>query len=172
MTGDNSTPPPRRTFVRKGPQALASQGQQAARDIFAARGFSSPQMVLRWREFAGPVLGRLTAPLSLSPQGVLTISADPSVAVFLQHQTGQLIQRLNLAVGGNTVAKVKVVAGRFARTPQSKAKQPLSAAQSQWAAKNAAGVQDPGLKSALLGLAEAIAAENAKRPTAPLRPKS
>lgn len=151
---------------------MATQGQPAARDIFAARGFANPQMVLRWREFAGPVLGRLTAPLSLSPQGVLTISADPSVAVFLQHQTGQLIQKLNLAVGGNTVVKVKVVSGKFARTPQAKSKAALTPAQSQWAAKSAGGVQDPGLKSALLGLAEAIAAENAKRPNAPLRPKS
>ena len=172
MTSENSTPALKRSFVRKGPQALASQGLPAARDIFAARGFASPQLVLRWRDFAGPVLGRLTAPLSLSPQGVLTISADPSVAVFLQHQTGQLIQRLNLAVGGNAVAKVKVVSGKFARPPQAKGRPPLTAAQRNWAAKTAAGIADSELKTALLGLAEAIAAEPPARPAAPLRPKS
>lgn len=172
MSGENSTPAPRRAFVRTGPRSLATQGQPVAAGVFAARGFANPQIVLRWREFAGPVLGRLTAPLSLSPQGLLTLSADPSVAVFLQHQTAQLIQRVNLAAGQATVSKIKVVSGKFPRAPQPKPKPALSPAQRNWASQAAGGVKDPDLKTALTNLGQAIAAEAPGKSAAPLRPKS
>jgi hypothetical protein len=171
MSGENATPG-RPAFVRRGPQPLGTTGQAAARDAFAARGFANPQIVLRWREFAGPVLGLLTAPISLTPQGQLTISADPSVAVFLQHQTQQLIQRVNLAVGAGQVSKVKVVSGKFSRPPQAKSKPALAPAQRNWAAQTASGVQDPQLRAALQSLAEAVAADTPARPSAPLRTKS
>lgn len=170
MTRENSSPTPPRTRVRKGPQPLAAKAG-AATDAFSARGFTNPHIVLRWREFAGPVLGRLTAPLSLSPQGLLTISADPSVALFLQHQTQSIVQRVNLALGGTPVAKVKVVSGKFARAPAPKTHAPLTAAQRLWADRSAGGAKDPSLKAALLKLAEAVAADAAPK-TAPLRPKS
>jgi hypothetical protein len=172
MNGENTTPERRHVFVRRGPQALGATGQTMALDAFAARGFSNPQIVLRWREFAGPVLGRLTAPISLSKEGLLTISADPSVAVFLQHQTGQLTQRVNLALGAGLVSKVKVVAGKFQRPPQAKTKSALAPTQRSWAAQTADGVQDPGLKAALLRLAEAVALDAPARHSAPLRPRS
>jgi hypothetical protein len=170
MSHENSSPEPRRGHSRKGPQPLASK-TGAVRDAFAARGFANPQIVLRWREFAGPVLGRLTAPLSLSPQGQLTISADPSVALFLQHQTQSIVQRVNLALGGAPVSKVKVVSGKFARAPAPKTRGPLTQAQRKWADQTAEKAKDPALKVALLRLAEAIAAEAGPKP-APLRPKS
>jgi hypothetical protein len=147
-------------------RALALEGQPASRDAFAARGFANPAIVLRWREFAGPVLGRLTAPIGLTPQGLLTVSADPSVAVFLQHQTPQLVQRVNLALGAAQVTKVKVVSGKFSRPPKAPLKPPLSPSQRNWAAQTAEKVQDPDLRAALLNLALSVAAE------APLRPKS
>jgi hypothetical protein len=169
MSGENSTPVSRPAFVRKGLKPLAAQGD-ATRDAFAARGFSNPQIVLRWREFAGPVLGRLTAPVGLSPQGQLTISADPSVALFLQHQTQSIVQRVNLALGGNPVAKVKVVTGKFTRTVAAKTRPPLTKSQRNWAEHAAQGAQDPELRAALMRLAEAVAAETVA--SAPLRPKS
>ena len=106
---------PNRWFKRGGPVALTQNAKDLAAQVFAAHGFDNPQLVLRWREFAGAALGRLTAPISLSPQGQLTISADPSVSLFLQHQTPQLIQRINLAMGSNAVSRIKVLAGKFAK---------------------------------------------------------
>jgi hypothetical protein len=172
MSREISTPPLRRAPLRRGPRMLALDHQSAARDAFAARGFENPQLVLRWREFAGPILGLLTAPIALSPQGQLTISADPSVAVFLQHQTPQLIQRVNLALGAAAVAKVKVVSGKFRRPPPARAKPALSSVQRHWAAHTAGQVQDPDLRAALQKLAESVAAEAIPPAIAPLRPKS
>lgn len=170
MNGENSSPGGRPAFVRKGPKPLATQ-TGAIREAFGAQGFANPQIVLRWREFAGPVLGRLTAPVALNPQGQLTISADPSVALFLQHQTQSIVQRVNLALGGSPVSKVKVISGKFNRSMPPKARAPLTGAQRNWAEHTAQGAKDPALKAALLRLAEAIAAETGLAP-APLRPKS
>jgi hypothetical protein len=172
MTSENSTPAPRPGFIRKGPRALGQASDGAAKDIFARNGFNNPQIILRWREFAGPVLGRLTAPITLNQQGQLTISADPSVAVFLQHQTHQLIQRVNLALGGQAVAKIKVISGKFNPAKGPRGRPPLTAQQRTWAAQTATGVSDPALKNALLRLAEAVAAETgAAASAAPLRRK-
>lgn len=172
MTSNSTTPPDKPSFARKGLRPLAA-AERAAFEAFAARGFGNPQIILRWREFAGPVLGRLTAPITLSPQGQLTISADPSVAILLQHQTQTLMQRINLALGGTPIVRVKVVSGKFQRSQTVKATRPITPSERAWAAQLTQGVADSNLKTALARLAESIAAEGPAVPqTAPLRPKS
>lgn len=172
MTEARTTPPAKPAFVRNGLRPLAA-AEAAVHGAFASRGFDNPLVVLRWREFAGPVLGRLTAPIALSAQGQLTISADPSVAILLQHQTQTLIQRINMALGSTPIAKIKVVSGKFQRTQPAKSAWPLTPSQRAWADQTTQGVADPSLKTALSRLAHAIAAA---APTAlesaPLRPKS
>jgi hypothetical protein len=158
MTDEKSSAPKSRApFRRKGLNAAAESGHARAADVFAAHGFDNPQLVLRWREFAGPTLGRLTAPISLSPQGVLTISADPSVSVFLQHQTPLIAQKINLAFGGTLVAKVKVTAGAF-RKPHADAPAPAPLPPEDQArlAAQVAPIQDQDLRAALARLGRAV----------------
>lgn len=172
MSAETTTPPTRPAFVRKGLRPLGAR-EGVARDTFAAHGFQNPQIVLRWREFAGPVLGRLTAPIALSPEGQLTISADPSVAILLQHQTQPLMQRVNLALGGAQIVKVKVVSGKFARPKPARLQKPPTASQRAWTERSVGGVQDPDLRAALAQLALAVASETgAEGAKAPLRTKS
>jgi hypothetical protein len=144
------------TSGRKGPRALLQDARSAAAGPFAAHGFDNPQLVLRWRDFAGPVLGQMSAPLSLSPEGLLTISADPSVALFLQHQTGPILQRVNTALGAATVRKVKVVKGTFRKPAPAAAPRALTAAERAWVSARASGPQDPDLRAALTKLGENI----------------
>jgi hypothetical protein len=152
------------TSARKGPRALLQDARAAAAGPFAAHGFDNPQLILRWRDFAGPVLGQMSAPLSLSPEGLLTISADPSVALFLQHQTGPIVQRVNLALGAGMVRKVKVIKGRFSKAATLPPPRALNARELQWVRRQAEAAHDPDLRQALTRLGESIA--RAQKPAA------
>jgi hypothetical protein len=145
-----------KTIVRKGPRALLQDARAAASGPFAAHGFGNPQLILRWRDFAGPALGQMSAPLSLTPDGLLTISADPSVALFLQHQTATIVQRVNLALGPAVVRKVKVVKGRFAKPSMPPVRRAPSAAERDWVAVRVSGAKDPELRAALERLGQAV----------------
>lgn len=155
MTAEKATSP-KSGGVRRGPKSVNSDAQGILARTLMERGFKNPQLVLRWRDFVGPTLGRSTAPLSLSAQGQLTLSADPSVALFLQHQTNQLIQRINLALGETAVTKVKVVAGKFPQPKRPPLRPPLKPEDKAHISRATALVQDPDLRSALERLGQAV----------------
>lgn len=172
MTEQKTTPSVRPH--RPGLRHVNTRAQSPIRDAFAAQGFDDPQIVLRWRDFAGAALGRLTAPLSLSPQGLLTISADPAAALFVQHQTAQLVQKLNLALGRPRVAKIKVVSGKFDPGPPSAALRPaLTGADRAQIRQIADTVSDPNLRAALekLGTGVALEAKAPRNPAVPATPR-
>ncbi|MSP93769.1 MAG: DUF721 domain-containing protein [Alphaproteobacteria bacterium] len=77
-------------------------------------GFADATLVLRWPEIVGPDVARLTEPVRLQagPEGaVLTLKCETGAAVFLQHQTRSLIERLNSYLGSGRIARVKFVPG-------------------------------------------------------------
>ena len=58
--------------------------------------------MLRWCEIVGPDIARIAEPLRLTegPEGaVLTLKCEAGAAVFLQHQTRELLQRLTAYLG-------------------------------------------------------------------------
>jgi hypothetical protein len=78
----------------------------------ARMGFRDPTLVLRWEEIAGPAIARIARPLKFSEGqsgGTLTLRAEPGAALFLQHETRQLCERINAALGTTTVTKLRFV---------------------------------------------------------------
>jgi hypothetical protein len=83
---------------------------------FARAGFADPAFVLRWRAIAGAEVARIASPLKLqenSGGAILTLKCDPGAAVFLQHHTRALIERLNVYLGSNRIARIKLIPGRI-----------------------------------------------------------
>src|SRR5262245_40866570 len=81
-------------------------------------GFLDATLVLRWREIAGEDIARIAEPVRLTdgPEGgVLTLKCDPGAAVFLQHQTRDLIERLARYLGPGRIARVRLISGEFER---------------------------------------------------------
>jgi hypothetical protein len=81
-------------------------------------GFPDATLVLRWREIAGADIARIAEPLRLTegPEGgVLTLKCDPGAAVFLQHQTRDLIQRLARYLGPGRITRVRLISGELER---------------------------------------------------------
>jgi hypothetical protein len=80
----------------------------------ARAGFRDPTLVLRWDEIAGPELARIARPLKWSEGasgGTLTLKAEPGAALFLQHETRALCERINTYLGRAAVSKLRFVQG-------------------------------------------------------------
>ena len=88
---------------------------------FARAGFSDPTLVLRWADIVGPDIARFAEPLKLSEGpsgGTLTLRAEPAAAVFMQHQTRALCDRINAFLGRPAVAKLRFVNGAVTAPPE------------------------------------------------------
>jgi hypothetical protein len=142
-------------------EALGNDARAVAQNALDRAGFADPTLVLRWDEIAGPETARIARPLRLSEGpsgGVLTLRAEPGAAVFLQHESRTLCERINTYLGRAAVARLKFVPGPVAVRPRPPARPP---------AKGPVPVTDParkyegpeGLREALLKLAQA------RRPT-------
>lgn len=110
-------PPPRRNR----PEAVAQGAAALAADALARAGFRDPSLVLRWAEIAGPDVARIAQPVRLS-QGssgaVLTLKAEPGAALFLQHESRTLLERVNVYLGGGTIARLRFVQAPLATRPK------------------------------------------------------
>jgi hypothetical protein len=98
---------------RNRPEAVGRSANLAA-EAFARAGFRDPSLVLRWREIVGGDVARFAQPLKLSESpagGVLTVRAEPAAAVFLQHQSRSLCDRINAYLGRPAVARLRFVNG-------------------------------------------------------------
>ncbi|BCW90184.1 hypothetical protein sos41_33520 [Alphaproteobacteria bacterium SO-S41] len=146
-------PAPR--FHRRGPSKLAVQVGSTARQLAAGRGFSLLSVASRWRDIAGAALANHTQPLSISPSGVLTLKADGGAALLAQHQSREILARVNAVLGDGAVTSVKLVQGVVARgraeTPKPA---PPRIAPDEEARVQAAveAVSDPDLREKLTGL--------------------
>ena len=99
---------------------LAPTAAVAAHAAFARAGFPDPSLVLRWEEIAGPETARLARPIRFSQGpngGVLTLKAEPGAALFLQHETRPLCERINAYLGRPAVARLRFVQGPLIPRP-------------------------------------------------------
>src|SRR5262245_8925074 len=116
----------RRNQPAEGPSAArrgraAPAGEDALGHAAAAlnrAGFLDATLVLRWREIAGQDIARIAEPLRLTggPDGaVLTLKCEAGAAVFLQHQTRDLLERLASYLGPSQITGLRFVPGELAR---------------------------------------------------------
>ena len=149
-------PPPRRNRT----EPLARSAGPLGADLFARAGFRNPSLVLRWAEIAGPEVARLCQPVRLSQGtsgGVLTLKTEPAAALFLQHESRAVCERINAFLGANAVVRLKFIQGPLARRPQppSRRRTPGEVAHND----PALSYEGPtGLREALLKLARLRAA--------------
>jgi len=116
MAKTDDTPPARRNWIG----AIAGDASAVGQTAFLRAEFSDPALVLHWEEIAGPETARLARPLRLAQGaqgGVLTLLAEPGAAVFLQHETRALCDRINGFLGRAAVVRLKFVQGSLTQRP-------------------------------------------------------
>ena len=101
--------------------AIGSDARSFSHTAFARAGFPDPSLVLRWEEIAGPETARLAVPVKFREGpfgGTLTLKAEPGAALFLQHETRELTERINAYLGRPLVAKLRFVQGPVMTRPR------------------------------------------------------
>ena len=134
-----------------------------------AGGSTGPRILReRWREIVGETLARRTEPARLirSRRGepaTLEVRVDGPAAALVQHQSADILSRVNLTLGPGAVDKLRIVQGPVrapAARPAARKLPPLDAAQEAELAASLAEAPESGLKTALLRLGREIARRN------------
>jgi hypothetical protein len=137
--------------------ALGAEANFAAHSAFVRAGFADPSLVLRWEEVAGSETAALAQPISLKEGpsgGVLTLKAEPGAALFLQHESRPLCERINAYLGRPAVARLRIVQGALIhRNKAAPRRQPAPPVSADDPARKYQGPE--GLRAALLDLARA-----------------
>jgi len=118
----------------------------------------------RWREIVGETLARHTEPVKLTKSrtggGTLELKVAGPAAALIQHQAPEIMARVNMLLGENTITRLRIVQGvlraKDAPPPRRRAKGPLDAAAEQQLAQGLAAEPDGALKAALIKLGREV----------------
>lgn len=121
----------------------------------------------RWREIVGEQLARRTEPVKVSrPRtggpGSLEIRVDGPAATLIQHQAPEIIARVNMVLGADAVARLRIVQGPVRKVETApigggrRRKPPLDAAAEAQLEAGLAQAPDTPLKQALRRLGREV----------------
>jgi hypothetical protein len=88
--------------------------------ICAKRGFASADLIGAWDEIVGPRYARVTQPEkiawprreSTSARGAtLVVRVDAGMAIYLQHETSLILEKVNAFLGFAAISTLKIVQG-------------------------------------------------------------
>ena len=117
----------------------------------------------RWPEIVGEQLARVTEPIKLTKGragqgGTLELRVVGPAAAFVQHQTTQILERVNLFLGEGAAEKLRISQGPIkvrmprAQPARRRVERPLDAAEDEALTRSVEGAADDRLKAALTRL--------------------
>jgi hypothetical protein len=130
----------------------------------------STGLVQSWEEIVGPRLADRTRPEKIVwprrageddpfEPATLIIACEGAVALHLQHETGEIIGRINGFLGFAAVGRIKIVQKPVAPQRRTAPKpRALSAAETARIAHSVDGIEDEALRASLENLGRAVAA--------------
>ncbi len=135
----------------------------------------------RWREIVGDQLARVTRPQKLTrgkagAPGTLELRVAGAAALLVQHQSAEILSRVNLFLGPGAVDKLRIAQGPVKPPSQPAAStkgarrriDPLDAATEAELTRSVAKAPD-ALRDALAGLGRAVLSDEAKQRSRPPR---
>lgn len=162
-----SSRPPRRGVLQ-----ISEVANDLIDPVLAKRAGINTMLLGSWDEIAGTAFADCTRPEKITwprrasemagedggyQPGVLTIACEGSRALFLSHQQGELIQRINGFFGFPAIRQVKIVQKPV--TPPAKRRRPprpLTGEAARHLDELVAGIEDDALKAALRRLGTAV----------------
>jgi len=95
-------------------RAIASVLPKISEPVLRKRGFATAEIVTRWPEIAGEIMAaestpdHLKFPKNSQKGGTLYISASGSVALQIQHQEPNILQRINVYFGYPAISQISI----------------------------------------------------------------
>lgn len=139
-------------------RAIGGLAQRLTSGIAKGRGASIARLKAEWPVIVGPDLARTTRPDALlAGRGAragkaLRLRVSGAAALEVQHQTGQLVEKVNAYFGHRMIDDIRLVQGTIAQSPPPRptpAPDPRTVTE---VATRAATVKDPDLRAALTRL--------------------
>lgn len=131
-------------------------------DVVARRTGMTLDLIAAWEDIAGPnyahctIAEKITWPRRINDldpfqPGILTVACDDTKAIYFQHETTQILERLNFFFGFEAIAKIKIVQKPVKLPKKSNQKTPqiLSADQETRLAGMLENIDDPELRKRL-----------------------
>lgn len=159
---DNSKPKGNR-----GAQSIGALIGSVIAPICAKRGFATADLISAWADIVGPRYATTTMPEKITwprrdqakaPSGAtLVIRVDAGMAIYLQHETSVVLDRINGFLGFGAVSQLKIIQGVVA-SPRKvvTAPPPLSRVDEAIVADTVASVDSDGLREALARLGRGV----------------
>jgi hypothetical protein len=153
---------------RRGPVALGELVGRVLDPVTARRGFATADLIAAWPEIVGPGYADCTRPDRIvwshgkdaaENPGVLHVRVDGPRAVLVQHELGQIIERINRFLGFAAIGKIRLVqAPIISRRSETRSARPLDAEQQARLGAVVSDVDDARLRAALERLGHGVLA--------------
>jgi hypothetical protein len=165
----SDTPPAKQRWQsKKGAQPLQALVDGCLEPSLRAKGFASSAIHLHWAEIVGNALAPWSEPITLkwpvTPAGanqslpkagaILTVKVEGAFALDVQHQTPQIIEKVNGFFGWRCVERIAIKQGpiRKLAPPAPKRRKELTVAASKNLDAILETIEDPTLKATLARL--------------------
>lgn len=105
---------------KRGAVRLSDLVGKALEPAIARRGFATADLLANWPAIAGSALAEFTAPEKiLWPRdtseefapGVLVLKVDGPKAIYVQHETAEIVERLNAFFGYAAIGQLRIIQG-------------------------------------------------------------
>lgn len=139
--------------------------------VLAKRAGLSLALIDAWPEIAGARVAEASCPLKIDwprrrheddafEPGVLVVATEAMAALHIQHQTGEIVGRINAFMGFDAICRVRLVQKQFAEPPRPRGKaRPLTADEAERIERLADGFDDAGLRDAVRRLGRSVLSE-------------
>lgn len=162
----------RKTVKRRDAAAVGSFVGGVIEPLLAKRGFATADLIAAWADVVGPRYARSTQPDRLiwprtagaeganRPRGAtLVIRVDAGMAIYLQHETAVLLERINGFLGFGAVTVLKIVQAPVSPPAPIKKKSAPSPAVAKKASDAVAEIESDALRDALERLGRGVFGE-------------
>jgi hypothetical protein len=159
---------------RRGAVKLSELVGKALDPVIARRGFATADLIAAWADIVGPRHAAWTAPEKITwPRdakdgagaGTLVLRVDGPRAILIQHELGQIVERVNAFFGYAAIARARIVQAPVtgaASQPAATTEPVLDKAGETALGEAIAGVESDALKAALDRLGRGILAKDFK----------
>lgn len=155
---------------RRDAQAIGALIGRVIEPVCAKRGFATADLIGAWDDIVGPRYAGTTQPEKIAwPRGdrssgataTLVIRVDAGMAIYLQHETSLILDRINGFLGFRAIGALRIVQGPVAqrRAAAAPTERPVSADEAAAIGAALDGMENEGLRDSLERLGRRIYAE-------------